>query len=179
MKDSWRYSESNRFFFFDIWSTGWHIYKDGNRSSTACWAATKGGKKKVIKMTDFYEDACYLSNSEAEPDSEAEDNLLYFSECKSTAAGSSQAAEQLAWDDPQALLNTWLGELDSLKAVSVFLALPHRVLLFVFCFVSAMRASESERATILVRVGMKGGYRKERKRKREAHRRLCLRPWRL
>ena len=60
-------------------------------------------------MTDFYEDACYLSNSEAEePDSEAED----FSEPKTTEP------EQLAWDDPQALLNTWLGELDSLKAVS-------------------------------------------------------------
>jgi hypothetical protein len=68
-------------------------------------------------MTDFYEDACYLSNSEAEPDSEAEDNLLYFSESKSTTASSQP--EQLAWDDPQALLNTWLGELDSLKAVSV------------------------------------------------------------
>lgn len=66
-------------------------------------------------MTDFYEEACYLSNSEAEPDSETEDS----GGCRRATDGSTgQQQPDLAWDDPQALLNTWLGELDSLKVVS-------------------------------------------------------------
>ncbi|KAI9552132.1 Ras-associated and pleckstrin-like proteiny domains-containing protein 1 [Daphnia sinensis] len=55
-------------------------------------------------MSDFYEEACYLSNSEAEPDSETEDAVV-----------KPAAKAELAWDDPQALLNTWLGELDNLN----------------------------------------------------------------
>lgn len=55
-------------------------------------------------MTDFYEEACYLSNGEAD-DSEPDETLPAHS-------------AQLAWDDPQALLSAWLGELDSLGAVS-------------------------------------------------------------
>ena len=68
-------------------------------------------------MTDFYEDACYLSNSEAEPDSEVED----LEDTIVSGADSSRAKQtpsELQWDDPQALLNTWLGELDNLKVVS-------------------------------------------------------------
>lgn len=58
-------------------------------------------------MTDFYEEACYLSNSEAEPDSESEDTVV-----------KPVAKPEPVWDDPQALLNTWLGELDNLNMVS-------------------------------------------------------------
>lgn len=59
-------------------------------------------------MSDFYEEACYLSNSEAEPDSETEDSV----------AKPAAVKPELVWDDPQALLNTWLGELDNLHMVS-------------------------------------------------------------
>lgn len=74
-------------------------------------------------MTDFYEDACYLSNSEAEPDSETEDSG--GGGCGVNGSGAmlsrnkAAAEPELAWDDPQALLNTWLGELDSLQVVSL------------------------------------------------------------
>ncbi|KAK4035860.1 hypothetical protein OUZ56_027941 [Daphnia magna] len=67
-------------------------------------------------MSDFYEEACYLSNSEAEPDSETEDAVV-----------KPAAKAELAWDDPQALLNTWLGELDNLN----MFVLVYRVLFFV------------------------------------------------
>ena len=67
-------------------------------------------------MTDYYEDACYLSNSEAEPDSETED---CGADDGSGARLTNNPEPELAWDDPQALLNTWLGELDSLQAVSL------------------------------------------------------------
>lgn len=69
-------------------------------------------------MSDFYEEACYLSNSEAEPDSETEDAVV-----------KPAAKAELAWDDPQALLNTWLGELDNLNMVSHHILLP----VFLFC----------------------------------------------
>ena len=65
-------------------------------------------------MTDFYEDTCYLSNSEAEPDSESED--VATSEQQPPLPASVDG--QTTWDDPQALLNTWLGELDNLNMVS-------------------------------------------------------------
>ncbi len=75
-------------------------------------------------MTDYYEDACYLSNSEAEPDSEAEEcsdsigtNKPAISSSGSTTTTGNKP-EQLNWDETQALLNTWMGELDSLQAVS-------------------------------------------------------------
>lgn len=58
-------------------------------------------------MSDFYEEACYLSNSEAEPDSETEDSVA-----------KPVVKPELVWDDPQTLLNTWLGELDNLHMVS-------------------------------------------------------------
>lgn len=64
-------------------------------------------------MSDFYEEACYLSNSEAEPDSETEDFTVTGSQETEAVA-----KPELAWDDPQALLNTWLGELDNLNMVS-------------------------------------------------------------
>ena len=64
-------------------------------------------------MSDFYEEACYLSNSEAEPDSETEDVATSAHNDKTVAK------PELAWDDPQALLNTWLGELDNLNMVSL------------------------------------------------------------
>lgn len=69
-------------------------------------------------MSDFYEEACYLSNSEAEPDSETEDSV----------AKPAAVKPELAWDDPQALLNTWLGELDNLHMVS------HDMLPVFFCY---------------------------------------------
>lgn len=70
-------------------------------------------------MTDFYEESCYLSNGEAEADSETED----FAPIEAPKSG------ELAWDDPQALLNTWLGELDSLKMVSVHTSQqPHSII---------------------------------------------------
>lgn len=79
------------------------------------------------RMTDFYEDACYLSNSEAEPDSETE-------ECSSSSGVGASKPDVVqhdpasaAWEDPQALLNTWLGELDNLQAVS-----PNTILSFFF-----------------------------------------------
>ncbi len=64
-------------------------------------------KSELRTMSDFYEEACYLSNSEAEPDSETEDSVA-----------KPAVKPELAWDDPQALLNTWLGELDNLHMVS-------------------------------------------------------------
>lgn len=75
-------------------------------------------------MTDYYEDACYLSNSEAEPDSEAEEcsDSIGTNKPAISSSGSTTTAgnkpEQLNWDETQALLNTWMGELDSLQAVS-------------------------------------------------------------
>ena len=76
-------------------------------------------------MTDFYEDACYLSTSEPEPDSEVEeldDDVNHDSRRSNgkaaTKGSSAPSSEALQWEDPQALLNTWLGELDSLKVVS-------------------------------------------------------------
>ena len=62
---------------------------------------------KLRTMSDYYEEACYLSNSEAEPDSENEDSVT-----------KPVIKPELTWDDPQALLNTWLGELDNLNMVS-------------------------------------------------------------
>lgn len=71
-------------------------------------------------MSDFYEEACYLSNSEAEPDSETEDVFTTTSSNRACLENHREAATkpELAWDDPQALLNTWLGELDNLNMVS-------------------------------------------------------------
>lgn len=75
-------------------------------------------------MSDFYEEACYLSNSEAEPDSETEDvfttTISNRTTCQEKHIKKEEAVikPELAWDDPQALLNTWLGELDNLNMVS-------------------------------------------------------------
>lgn len=66
-------------------------------------------------MSDFYEEACYLSNGEAEADdSEAEEFAPMGSHAEAPAARSGE----LAWDDPAAMLDAWLGELDSLQMVS-------------------------------------------------------------
>lgn len=82
-------------------------------------------------MTDFYEDACYLSNSEAEPDSEVEDFDHDFKDdavdCvrrKARPTKESVSSESFQWEDPQALLDTWLGELDNLNVVSASLHVP-------------------------------------------------------
>ena len=71
-----------------------------------------------MKMTDFYEDACYLSNSEPEADSDDDSGpIIPASSAQPDASGQ---PEEESWDDPQVLLNTWLGELDHLKEVSPF-----------------------------------------------------------
>jgi hypothetical protein len=88
-------------------------------------SSDRQSKKEYPKMTDFYEDACYLSTSEPEPDSEVEeldDDVNHDSRRSNgkaaTKGSSAPSSEPLQWEDPQALLNTWLGELDSLKVVS-------------------------------------------------------------
>ena len=71
----------------------------------------------VMKMTDFYEDACDLSNSEPEADSD--DDMAPVLPAAGASSGQADASgPPESWDDPQTLLNTWLGELDNLKEVS-------------------------------------------------------------
>ena len=71
------------------------------------------------RMSDFYEEACYLSNGEAD-DSEAEEfaPMGHLSPTPRKQPIPAKESGELAWDDPAALLSTWLGELDSLQMVS-------------------------------------------------------------
>ena len=74
-----------------------------------------------MKMTDFYEDACYLSDSEPEADSDDDSGAPIVAAAAAAAAAAADASAQpdasASWDDPANLLNTWLGELDHLKEV--------------------------------------------------------------